>query len=263
MKPLLFSISLILFLTSVRAQNLAWAKQFAGVTASRGEDIVVDAAGNVYTTGALFGTVDFDPGPGVFNLTQSSGSGAYISKLDANGNFLWAKQFESWNIVSYSIALDATGNVYTTGFFQQIADFDPGPGVYNLTSGSLGSDVFVCKLDNNGMFVWAKQFGGTNNIYLGAFDLVIDGAGNAITTGNFSGTADFDPGPGIFNLTSAGSDDCFISKLDPNGNFVWAKKISGNSFEEGRGITVDATGNIYSTGFFQGTADFDPGPATY
>jgi gliding motility-associated-like protein len=263
MKPLLFSISLILFLTSVRAQNLAWAKQFAGVTASRGEDIVVDAAGNVYTTGALFGTVDFDPGPGVFNLTQSGGSGAYISKLDANGNFLWAKQFESWNIVSYSIALDATGNVYTTGFFQQIADFDPGPGVYNLTSGSLGSDVFVCKLDNNGMFVWAKQLGGINNIYLGAFDLVIDGAGNAITTGNFSGTADFDPGPGIFNLTPAGSDDCFISKLDPNGNFVWAKKISGNSFEEGRGITVDATGNIYSTGFFQGTADFDPGPAIY
>src|SRR6185369_9046711 len=61
------------------SQNFSWSKQFAASSASRGDDIVIDAAGNVYTTGALNGTVDMDPGPGVYNLTQSAGSGAFIS----------------------------------------------------------------------------------------------------------------------------------------------------------------------------------------
>jgi hypothetical protein len=64
--------------------------------------------------------------PGVYNLIQPSGSGIYISKLDVNGNFVWAKQFQTWNGNPYSIAIDAAGNILTTGFYQQIADFDPG-----------------------------------------------------------------------------------------------------------------------------------------
>ena len=216
-------------------QNFAWAKHFEGTQNGRGNSIAVDISGNVYTTGYFTGTVDFDPGPGIFNLTQSSGGGAFISKLDASGNFIWAKQFESWNIVSFSIALDATGNVYTTGFFQQIADFDPGPGVFNLTN-VLGSDVFVCKLDNIGNFIWAKQFGGINNIYLQGYDMAVDAMGNVFTTGHFEGVADFDPGPGVFNLSPVGFEDMFISKLDMNGNFIWVKQIKGASYETGYSI---------------------------
>jgi hypothetical protein len=73
-------------------------------------------------------------------------------------------------------------------------------------------DIFVSKLDKDGGFVWAKGMGGTsfnrgNDIVLGARDSVF-------TTGFFNGTADFDPGPGIFNLISAGGSDIFVSKLD-------------------------------------------------
>jgi hypothetical protein len=79
----------------------------------------------------------------------------------------------------------------------------------------------------------------------------------------FQGTADFDPGAGTFHLTSSGSDDIFVSKLDSAGNFVWAKAMGGPSGDAGQGIAVDGAGNVYTTGSFQGTADFDPGAGTF
>lgn len=238
--------------------NLAWVKNFGGSQASIGNAVAVDAAGNVYTTGEFKGTVDFDPGPGVFNLSQIGISSAFITKLDGAGNFIWAKQFVSPNIISYSIALDASSNIYTTGFFEQNADFDPGPGIFPLTS-SFGSNGFVSKLDKDGNFIWAKQFSGPLNSHCTGYAIALDGANNVFTTGYYSNTIDFDPGTNNFNLTAAGFDDIFISKLDANGNFIWAKQFMGNSFETANAITVNSTGNIYLTGYFQGTVDFDPG----
>ena len=225
--------------------------------------MAIDAAGNIYTTGSFTGTQDFDPGPGVYNLTQPSGSGIYISKLDVNGNFVWAKQFQTWNAKSYSIALDAAGNVFTTGFYQQIADFDPGPGIFNLTTFSTGSDVFISKLDNNGNFIWAKRLGGDGNFYAHGQSLTVDAAGNVYTTGIFNGTIDFDPGSSIFNFTGLGNDDMFVSKLDANGSFIWAKQIGGTFWESGYSIAADNAGSLFLTGYFYGLVDFDPGPAIF
>ena len=183
-------------------------------------------------------------------------------KLDNNGNFIWAKQFNGTNgDVCYGMVVDAIQNVYTTGLFYETCDFDPGPGTYALTAkftpGNF-SDVFICKLDINGNFVWAKQMGGT----LGdvAMSIALDNAGNIFTTGKFQGTADYDPGPGIANLTAGAYYATFISKLDNNGNFIWAKQfddISGGC--EGMSVATDVSGDVYTTGIFYGTIDFDPG----
>jgi hypothetical protein len=92
--------------------------------------------------------------------------------------------------------------------------------------------------------------------------IAVDATGNVYTTGYFEGTADFDPGAGTTNLISAGNLDYFVSKLDPSGNFLWAKSIGGSSNEVGYSIAVDSSGNVYTTGYFAGTADFDPGAGT-
>ncbi len=89
--------------------------------------------------------------------------------------------------------------------------------------------------------------------------IVVDSIGNVYTTGYFKGTADFDPGAGTANLTSAGDNDIFVSKLDSSGNFIWAKSMGGTGIDAGCGIAVDLSGNVYTTGYFNGTADFDPG----
>ena len=141
-----------------------------------------------------------------------------------NPNFLWAKQLGGANQeLGNSIAVDANGNVYTAGSFQSTVDFDPGPAIYNLTAVSSfgGNDIFISKLDASGNFLWAKQLGGVLDD--AGFSIAVDGNGNIYTTGYFTGTADFDPGPGTYNLNSAGTEDIFVS-VD-YGNEFWNQVV--------------------------------------
>ena len=241
--------------------NFVWAKSMGGTSSSWGLSIVNDPSGNVYTAGYFSGTVDFDPSATTYNLTSTGGQEIFIVKLNASGNFVWAKKMGGtsgdWG---YSIDVDASGNVYSTGYFQGTADFDPGATSYNLTSSGL-KDIFISKLDGAGNFMWAKSIGGTSNDY--GYSIAIDASGNVFTTGYFQDTADFDPGAATYNLTTAGNEDIFISKLDASGNFIWAKKMGGTLTDQGSSLSFDIFSNVYITGYFQGTADFDPGAATH
>ena len=252
-----------IFISKIDASgNFVWAKAIGGTSRDQAYSIAVDGSGNVYTAGSFQGTVDFDPGAGIFPLISSGGNDIFISKLDANGNFVWAKSMGgTGREVGYFLALDAVGNVYTTGEYTDTVDFDPGSGTFTLTSEGI-SDIFVSKLDANGNFAWAKSMGGLNEFTV-SYCIALDEAGNVYTTGKFKGTGDFDPGAGVFTLTSAGDNDIFISKLDINGNFVWAKAIGGALADLSNSLAVDAAGNVYTTGVFRGTSDFDPGASVF
>ena len=252
--------ALFLGIITSNAQTFQWAKSMGGTDLDGGFSIAVDGSGNVYTTGIFQGTADFDPGAGTSNLTSSGANDIFISKLDAEGNFIWAKSMGGTDLdESSSIAVDGSGNVYITGYFQGIADFDPGADTSELISAG-GQDVFVLKLDPEGNFAWARNMGGTG-VDVG-FSVAVDDFGNVYTTGYFQGTADFNPGADTSELISAGGQDVFILKLDAAGNFGWAKSIKGPDFDQGVSIVVDGSGNVYATGNFEGTADFNPGADT-
>ncbi len=240
------------------AGDFVWAIQLGGPINDSGFSITTDNMDDIYISGFFEGTVDFNPGPGTFNLTSSGGPEIFICKLDASSNFIWAKKIASETDYN-SITTDASNNLYIGGNFKNTVDFDPGPGTFNLTS-SGASDIYICKLDASGNFVWAKQMGGTTGDY--CFSIAVDASSNVYTTGTFYGTTDFDPGPSTYNLSSAGSGDIFISKLDAMGNFVWAKQMGGIQPDDGEAITTDVFGNVYITGSFQETVDFDPGSGT-
>jgi uncharacterized membrane protein YqhA len=244
------------------AGNFIWAKAMGGTGQNMGISITTDALGNIYTTGYFHGTADFDPGSGTYNLTSAGGADIFIQKLNSAGNFVWAKSMGGayWD-EGKSITTDASGNIYTTGGFQLTVDFDPGSGTYNLISAANSNDIFIQKLDSAGNFIWAKRMGGTGSDYV--YSITSDASGYIYTSGYFQGTVDFDPGSGTYNLTSAGSYDIFIQKLDAAGNFIWAKAMGGAGDDRGYSITTDALGNIYSTGLFSNTAVFDPGSGTY
>ena len=93
--------------------------------------------------------------------------------------------------------------------------------------------------------------------------LAVDSADNVYTTGEFRGAMDFEPGAGTYNLTSGGSADIFVSKLDSSGYFVWAKSMGGTGSDRGYGIAVDSAANVHTTGYFWETIDFDLGTGTY
>jgi hypothetical protein len=252
------------FITKLDATgNFEWAKQVGGVGIDVGTSIDIDASGNLYTIGYFSNTVDFDPGVGVFNLTSIFVRDMFVLKLDNLGNFIWAKQIESTtNGLGYDIAVDDIGNQYITGRFQGTIDFDPGIGIYNLNViGNNFIDAFILKLDSFGNFIWAKQLGGSNHC-LGT-SITLNNSGNIYITGIFDNIVDFDPGSGIFSLTSAGYNDIFISILDTSGDFVWAKQLGGTAYDFCASIKVDYLDNIYTTGNFNGTSDFDPGASVY
>jgi len=238
------------------AGNFVWVKQIGGSSGDVGRSIKVDGSGNVYTTGQFGGSVDFNPGSGTFSLTSFGLNDVFVSKLDASGNFVWAKQMGGVNNdYGYGIALDASSNVYTTGAFEGTADFDPNTGVSN--SISVGSfDIFISKLDVSGNFVWAKSIGSTSDDF--GLCITTDGPGNVLTSGYFKATADFDPGAATYTLTSVNARDVFVSKLNSAGNFVWTKQIGGGGNQTANSIATDASGNVYTTGSFEAAADFDP-----
>jgi hypothetical protein len=245
----------LLFSTVLNSQILHWSKSFGGISADLGNTIGVDASGNIYTTGGFIGTVDFDSGTGTNIINSAGGIDVFVQKMDALGNFIWAKAFGgSSDDKGYSF-VDTLGNIYTTGYFNATVDFDPGSGTAILNSAG-GSDIFVQKMDAMGSLMWVKRFGGAADDM--GRSICVDFAGNIYTVGYFSGTVDFDSGVGTSFLTSNGSRDIFVQKLDSDGNFLWAKAFGGNSIEMAESIFVDVSGNVYTTGYFSGTADFDP-----
>jgi hypothetical protein len=239
--------------------NFMWGKSISGALSITIKG-VVDKTGNVYVTGVFQGILDLDPGLGVYTLSTSGNPEAYVAKLDSAGNFLWAKQFMANSV---NIATDVSGNVFTTGDFYGTVDFDPGTAAFNLIAsmGSTYNDAFISKLDNNGNFIWAKQFGGLDLDE--AFAVTTDVAGNVYTTGCFTSSADFDPGPATYTLTGSSTSNIFISKLDMAGNFVWAKGITGPNGKAGHAIKLDLLGNVFVAGNFSGTADFDPSASVF
>jgi len=230
-----------------------------------GYDITTDNWGNVYTIGSFELSADFDPGPGVVTLNAGPYCDIFISKLNATGDFVWAKNFGGFNYcIGNSIAIDALGNVHATGSFSDTVDFDPGAGVFNLIAPRSNQfvasdpDIFILKLDSTGNFIWAQNFGATSEDVGQAIS--VDANGNVFTTGYFEDAVDFEWGNGTFNLTTSIFEDVFVLKSDAAGNFLWAKQIVSSSFyDAGNGIATDVAGNVYITGSFAGTADLDPG----
>ncbi|WP_121353757.1 SBBP repeat-containing protein [Flavisolibacter nicotianae] len=243
------------------AGNFVWAKKIGGPLDDGGAAIALDGSGYIYTTGHFTESVDFNPNQGTSYLQSRGGPDVFVSKLDTAGNFVWAIRTGGRSYdMSYSIAVDSAGNSYTTGGFNGTTDF--GLVAYGSMAGvSPTSDIFVFKLNSAGSLVWARGFGGASDEF--GCSLAVDQAGNAFVTGRFQGTVDFDPFGSHVYLTTMGNSAMFVLKLDNNGHLVWAKATGGFSYENGRSITLDQSANIYLTGSFVDTEDFDPGPGTY
>jgi len=239
-----------------------WARTWGGTGYNdTGYGIAVDAGGNAYITGYFDGTADFDPGPGVDEHTAKGLTDIFLTKLDSNGEFQWARTWggeDFYGDGGHGAAIDGSSCIYIAGSFGGTVDFDPGPGVDEHTSKG-GGDIFLSKFDSNGEFLWARTWGGGNIFADFGNGVTIDGTGNAYVMGGFWGNVDFDPGPGVDKHKSNGAMDLFLSKLDSNGEFQWARTWGGVNLDKGYGVAIDGSGNAYITGYFQSTVDFDPG----
>lgn len=222
----------------------------------------VHVVGNlVYLGGRFQGTsTNFNPQGTAIQRTSAGGYDAYLAQYNtADGLCNWVVNFGSSGTERVEkIEVDAGGNVYITGAFQNTVDLDPIGGGSSISSQGSSNDIFVSKYTASGVNVWGFGIGDGNSDE--GFDLSIDGS-NVYLTGYFEGTMDFDPSANTANITAqtgGTAEETFLAKYTTNGIYVNAFAIEGPSNDRAYGVTA-RNGSIYLTGFFRGSnVDFDP-----
>lgn len=279
-----------------------WGVDFGGEDNDLVFSVVTGLNDNIYITGSFDGQVDFNPGTGTKNLISKGTVDIYVSKFNSLGVWQWSVSVgDIWEDRGTAIACDISGNVYVGGTYRGTVDFDPSGGIDEHTSVN-GNDSFLLKLDTDGNFIWAKTWGGLSS---SSFNDSVRGVDTDTSSyiyvvGNYEGTTDFDPGPGVDQQPGPGG---YLSRFASGGSYQWVQTwdgtgerisvdISGNALitgadegviarkyssfgtlswdilfggydgpfeaDMGYGIGTDTSGNVFVTGIFYNTRDFDP-----
>jgi len=244
--------------------SLAGETQVARLDAATGAiqwNVVLGASGGVRAGIAV------SPLEDIYVTGANALGGAFVTKLDSAGNATWSQSSTGGAADGKGVALDSAGNVFVTGSYAGATTF----GTTSLTSRSGSIDAFVWKLNAGGASIWAGSMGGIGDD--DGSSIAVDATGNAYVSGGWayatgiSQNNDFDPGPAVLKLTHQGGSDAFVLKLAPNANgtmkFSWAKDIGAGGLDKGNAVAVDTGGNVYTTGPFTVTVDFDPGNKKY
>ena len=252
------------------AGNFNWVKVLEGPVANSVQvnDLMFDNNDNLLLNASYKDSIDVDPGPGTQYLLDTNDPLQYnlfILKLDANGNYVWAKQFDNavGNTAGISVlSFDSVGNYYLGGLFVGNVDFDFSASVYSYTTPKSAS--YILKIDSNANFIWAKHMGGFSGNWPeieAVLGIAIDSQSNVSLCGIFKGYEDFDPGPSMYYLGNPNqliNSRGYIMQLDSTGNFKWAKNISDQPASASvNSILLDYWGDIYVAGDFTNNTDFD------
>ncbi|HEX2974262.1 MAG TPA: hypothetical protein VHP11_18150, partial [Tepidisphaeraceae bacterium] len=273
------------FVSRVRGKDgkLVWAKVYGEQDSSEPvTGVVADGKGGVYVTGTYYRTVEFDREKSAFTLDEISDNDIYLGHLVSNGGKTASGATWDWLMpigggedeVGGGIALGPTGDIYLTGSFGDRVEFQPGVASSALTS--IGErDAFVARYSRKGKLVWARQIGGDDAEILGKV-VAVDSSGAVYAAGDFNEKVYITQGRRTVTLNAEDKDsdappmnwmdptDVYVTKFTASGKLAYAKHIGG----EDAGMTVNgiaaaANGDVTLTGGYAGTADFNPGRATF
>lgn len=220
--------------------TVQWVRRAGGTSYDFGYGITTDVSGNVYVTGGFSGTASF----GSSSVTSAGSADVFIARYsNSDGVLVWVRRGGgASNDLGLAVTTDLSGNVYVTGNFSGTASFGN-----SFTSEGLG-DIFIAKYNSAGTVLWGRRAGGASDD--SGFALATDASGNVYITGYFDDTATFG------NSTVRGTEDIFVAKYNDSGAVLWVQRAGGASADYGRGIAMDASGNIYVTGYFIDTVTF-------
>lgn len=237
----------------VRQWGLSDVDVYSGET---GVSVDTDASGNVYVLGT--------------RARSDAPDGYDFLKFNSSGTPQWAKYISTDIQAGGSdMVVDNSGNLFIAGIFSDTVDFDPNAGTRNINDGPGAYSGFVLKLTSSGAFSWVTPFisqsqtisGNTTYGYSTAQSIALDASGNVIVGGFYGNKVDFNPGNSTTNLPTVGGG--FITKLKSNGSLTWAKPLLRSGATSDMvflyDLAIDSTGNIYATGAYAGTIDFNPG----
>ncbi|HRH37913.1 MAG TPA: hypothetical protein PK760_06180, partial [Flavobacteriales bacterium] len=228
----LLTTGLLYCFLPLHAQTFDWAAAVQGGGMARA--VAVDAEGNVYSVGNANAQVDFDPGPGVVLSPPGSGTNGdvYVVKYDNAGNYVW--HYVAGNSdtqIAKNVVVDGAGDVLVTGYFTSSFDWDPGPNTVQIAG---YYDSFVLKLSAAGEFLWVQHIGGGGEEQ--CHGLAVDADNNVYVSGSNSDNAIFGNSDTTFANDDGGAWNGYYAKYSADGNFLWAKSISGSGSQIGHSI---------------------------
>lgn len=242
-----------IFVTKVSpAGEVIWRQTASGQADDEAFDVAVGADGTIYATGTFNFWVNF----GNIELVGTDFNyDPFIWALRPEGFTKWAKQVPSGVLGSgEKIVVDEEGNIVNVG---RIYDLDTRKRI-----------IYLSKYSPEGEELFFKKFVVSNSSYNSG--LTTDARNNIYMTGYLSGSLgdsiDFDPGPESYVLYGSGPlrGDAYLLKLDENGEFEWVKTTSDDrGFSSASEVEIDPSGNIFVSGIFKNTVDFDPGLSVF
>ncbi|MBK8366031.1 MAG: SBBP repeat-containing protein [Bacteroidetes bacterium] len=222
--------------------NFIWAKQIGGTVEETAYDVATDNFGNIYIVGSFKSlNCDFDPSPTATYTVAGNSADAFILKLSSNGDFKWVKSIGgAFDDYFNRIVVDKQGNVFAAGYIKDYTDADPNSGTVTLNPSN--GHAIILSLDSIGTYRWSKQVNGGYDQFIN--EIGLDNHDHIYSVG-------------YFNYSS--SNNIYIGKHTTSGTNVWTKDMGATSNEDARGLAIDTiNNNIYVTGLFNGTTDFDP-----
>ena len=254
MKKLL--LLLLLFPVLSPAQIWQWGRETVNnFSSDDSRSVVIDSHGNTYITGYYTGSYVAFGADTLFGINLVSGPEfIFLVKYDASGNVVWAKNTNRPYNEGWALAIDASDNVYMTGFFsngQLIFGSDTlsNDSVYNEVS------MLLVKYNSDGNVLWARTAPATSISEVSGSSLSTDAAGNVYVAGYFRSQSLVFGTDTLKNINSSDR-DLFVAKYDAAGNALWARQSKwgqqGSDFEDH--VTVDASDNVYLAGCFSGAS---------
>ena len=187
---------------------------------------------------------------------ESSSSNSVQSRLASISSTSYAVTFGGTSTdFPSNVVVDSLGNAYITGDFHNTVNFGSG----NITSSGV-KDIFIAKFDTTGSLEWVKTYGDSS--FDRGLDIAIDSSDNIYVTGYFMDTVNFGGGNVTVTDPSSGGSDLFVLKLNSSGEFQWVYTVGGSNNDNGKGIDVDSSGNVYISGIFKDTVNFGGGDIT-
>lgn len=224
--------------------NFIWVVGFQGADSIKPASVDTDNSDAIYITGSFTGTVDFDPGISVYNLSSVGSSDIFICKLSSSGSFIWAQSIgNAQNDYGQGIALDNLANVNVTG---------------TVTNSS--QDILLLQLDSAGVLNWDQVIGGPLNDQSNA--IAVDQNNNIFIAGTFRDTVQFAPGNSswLSQKTAIGEHDGFLASYSVAGQLSQCFQYNGlNSLStcEGMSLQVLNDNTLLIGGDFTGEVNFD------
>lgn len=249
--------------------TLQFAIPFGSVNNDYLTAMVIDGANDIYVTGSCQSNNDFDPTTNTYTVDIIGSEGLFMCKYSGStGAKIWAQSVSgSGADGGYCLKLDNNNDLLVYGFMASPSvDADPTTNTVTLTKVGTGSyDVFLGKYNSgNGNLIWAKNTGGTGDIY--PFALTTDAQNNIYLSGAFDGVADFDLTTGVDTYTSVTTSgfDIYLAKYNSSGDIIFNYTFGGGS---GNGNTthelhITSNNEILMGGNFASTFDFDPSNAS-